>query len=172
MRPTVTNRVACAVGRSVCHTRETCKMAEPIEMSFGLQAQMGPRNHDCGPEVPRDVVMATNFGTQFAIIGFVWMTATRLLVMEGVWVVGQQNADTADTLQLRDVMLWQPFLAFCIWGEHWCHLVNMTEPFVYSGDADSRQITLTSCYYHWLEWHHCEFAAEALYTLTKCPVAR
>jgi len=34
-----------------------------------------------------------------------WTTATRLLVVEGVWVVGQQNADIADTLQLRDVAM-------------------------------------------------------------------
>jgi len=26
---------------------------------------------DVGPDVPRDVAMATNFGTQFAITGFV-----------------------------------------------------------------------------------------------------
>jgi len=34
---------------------------------------MGPRNYalDGGPAVLRDVAMATNFGTQFAIIGFV-----------------------------------------------------------------------------------------------------
>jgi len=34
---------------------------------------MGRRNHvlDGGPEVLRDVAMATNFGTQFAITGFV-----------------------------------------------------------------------------------------------------
>jgi len=45
------------------------------------------------------------------------MTATRQLVMEGVWVVGQQNADIADTLQLRDVAMasWQPFLSFYVW---------------------------------------------------------
>jgi len=48
-------------------------MAEPIDMSFGLWARMGPRNHvlDRGPAVLRDVAMATNFGTKFAIIGFV-----------------------------------------------------------------------------------------------------
>ena len=47
-------------------------MAEPIEMPFGLWAQMGPRNHvRGGPEVLRDVAMATNFGMQFAITGFV-----------------------------------------------------------------------------------------------------
>jgi len=34
---------------------------------------MGRRNHvlDGGPAVLRDITMATNFGTQFAIIGFV-----------------------------------------------------------------------------------------------------
>ena len=45
------------------------KMAEPVEMPFGLWA----RNHvlDRGPAVLRGVTMATNFGTQFAITGFV-----------------------------------------------------------------------------------------------------
>jgi len=36
-----------------------------------------------GPEVMRDIAMATNFQTQVAITGFVWMIATRWLVMEG-----------------------------------------------------------------------------------------
>ena len=47
-------------------------MAKPIEMSFGLWTQMGPRNHvlDGNPQVLRDVAMATNFETQFAITGF------------------------------------------------------------------------------------------------------
>jgi len=49
--------------------------------------------------------MATNFGTKIAITGFVWTIATRQLVIEGVWVVSQQNADIADTLQLRDVAM-------------------------------------------------------------------
>jgi len=35
------------------------------------------------PEMPRDVAMATNFGTIIAITGFVRMTATGQLVMEG-----------------------------------------------------------------------------------------
>jgi len=45
------------------------KTAEMIEMPFGLWARMGPRNHalDGGPEVPRDVAMATNSGTNIAI---------------------------------------------------------------------------------------------------------
>ena len=56
------------------HSAVICaKTAEPIEMPFGLWAQMGLRNHvlDGGPEVQRDVAMVTYFGTQFAITRFV-----------------------------------------------------------------------------------------------------
>jgi len=49
------------------------KTAEPIEMLFRAWARMGRRNHvlDRCPALLRDVAMATNFGTQFAITGFV-----------------------------------------------------------------------------------------------------
>jgi len=49
------------------------KTAEPIEIPFGFWAWIGPRNHvlDGSPQVLRDVAMATNFCTQFAITGFV-----------------------------------------------------------------------------------------------------
>ena len=130
-------------------------------MLFGLWTRMGPRNHvlDVGPQLLRDVAMATNFwlsmgynfgcvivathclipgvgfwnqaiwwrhsrdrcitvtamatnfGTEIAITAFVWTIATRQLVMEGVWVVGQQNADIVDTLQLRDVAMATIFLS-------------------------------------------------------------
>ena len=41
------------------------KAAEPIEMPFGLCAQMCRRNVLYGgPEVLKDVAMATNFGTK------------------------------------------------------------------------------------------------------------
>jgi len=40
---------------------------------------------------------------------------------------------------------WQPFLAFYIWGAHWRHLKNTTEPFMCIGDAALCQITLTTC---------------------------
>jgi len=45
----------------------------PIEMPFGLWVWMGPRNHALhwSPQVLKDVAMAINFGTQFAISGFV-----------------------------------------------------------------------------------------------------
>jgi len=48
------------------------KTAEPIEMPFGLWARVGRRNHvlDGGAAVVRDVAMATNFVTQFAVTGF------------------------------------------------------------------------------------------------------
>ena len=41
---------------------------------------------------------------------------------------------------------WQPFLAFYIWGAHWRHLKNMTEPSICGGDAALCQITLTTCH--------------------------
>ena len=69
------------------------------------------------------------------------MIATRLLVMEGVWVVGQQNADISDTLQLRDVdmatIFWLSILAppgeydwtLCVWQCQWLldHCTNVIE---------------------------------------------
>jgi len=66
-------------GRLIVKYRDTAvicaKTAEPIEIPSGLWAQKGCRNHvlDGGPEVMslRDVAIATNFVTQFAINGFV-----------------------------------------------------------------------------------------------------
>ena len=70
MRFVVTDRVAWSVGLSVVIPAKT---AEPIEMPFGWWARMGPGNHvlDGGPQVLRDVAMATNFRTKIAITGFV-----------------------------------------------------------------------------------------------------
>ena len=59
------------------HSAVICpKTAEPIEMLFGSLVWMDRWNRVLGggPEVPRDVAMATNFGTQFAITGFVGYT--------------------------------------------------------------------------------------------------
>ena len=50
------------------------KTAEPIEMSFGLWARMGRKNHALeygGPAVLRDVAIATNVGLKLLLIGFV-----------------------------------------------------------------------------------------------------
>ena len=47
------------------------KTAKSMDMPFGLWVRMGPRNHmsDGSPQLLKDVAMATNFGTQFAITG-------------------------------------------------------------------------------------------------------
>ena len=60
-------------------------------------------------------------------------------------MVGRQNADIADNLRLRDVAT-ATILAFYIWGAHWRHLVNTTEPSMCGGDAALCQITLTTCF--------------------------
>ena len=57
MWPTVRDRGAWSVGRSVClsvcHASEPCKTAGPIEMSFGLRTPVGPRNHVLdGAQIP------------------------------------------------------------------------------------------------------------------------
>jgi len=49
-------------------------------------------------------------------------------------VIGRQKADIADTLHLRDVAM-ATTLAFYIWGAHWRHLANTTEPSMCGGDA-------------------------------------
>jgi len=41
---------------------------------------------------------------------------------------------------------WQPFLALYMWGAHWRHLKNTTEPSMCGGDAALCQITLTTCF--------------------------
>jgi len=72
------------------------------------------------------------------------MTATRQLVMKGEgWVVSRQNADITDTLYLRDVAM-ATTLTFYIWGAHWRHLANTTEPSLCSGDTALCQITLST----------------------------
>jgi len=55
--------------RDTLSTDICAKVAEPIEMPFGLWAWMGSGNDvlDGGPEVLRDVAMVTNFGTKVAI---------------------------------------------------------------------------------------------------------
>ena len=59
-------------------------------------------------------------------------------------MTGQQNTDVADTLQL-DVAT---TTIFVLWGVHWRHLANTTEPSMCGGDAALCQITLTTCYYN------------------------
>jgi len=86
--------------------------AEPIKMPFGLWALMGPRNHvlDGGTAVLRDVAMATNFGTQFAVTGFVHykfgcMTASNKLFNLRVGFRKLSNEDIAEIECLRVVAM-------------------------------------------------------------------
>jgi len=53
-------------------------------MQFGLWVRMGRTNHvlDGDPAVLRNVVMATNFGTQFAITGFVGYNFGRMIASD------------------------------------------------------------------------------------------
>jgi len=60
-------------------------------------------------------------------------------------VVCQQNADSADILQLRDVATATIF-AFLYMGCTLAHVADTTEPSVCSGNAALCQITLTTCY--------------------------
>ena len=67
-------------------------------------------------------------------------------------MVGQQNADIADTLQLRDVAIatifWLSMYGCTLAAAPPRHLVNTTEPSVCGGDAALCRITLTTCYYY------------------------
>ena len=102
---------------------------------------------DGSPEVMRDVAMATNFGTQFAITGHVCTTAIRRLVTGGL---------SGRLTECRYCRYPAPkgrcrgnanhFFAFYILGAHWRHLVNTAEPSVCDDDAALCQITLTTCY--------------------------
>jgi len=71
--PTGRGNFEVGKGRRIVKYRDTvvicAKTAEAIEMPFVLWARMDRRNHvlDGGPEMLRDVAMATNFGAQFAI---------------------------------------------------------------------------------------------------------
>jgi len=109
-----------------------------------------------GPQVLRDVGMAPNFGTQFAITGFVgynfgcMIASDTLFDFKGwVFAVKLLDEDIADFEVLRDVAMATIFLAFYIWGAHWHHLANTTEPSMCGGDAALCQITLTTCYYYY-----------------------
>jgi len=114
-------------------------MAEPVEMLFELWARMGPRNHvlDGSPEMLRDFVMTTKFGTKISITSFVRTIATRQLVMER----GLNGRPTDCRMQIG---LFTDTLHL-IWGARWHHLANTTEPSVCGGDAALCQITLTAC---------------------------
>ena len=112
-------------------------------MPFGLWARMGRRSHalDGGPAVLRDVAMATNFGTQFAINGFVgynngcMIASDTLFVSRGGFLgVKLSDEDVADFDVRRDVAMAAIF-RLSTWDAHWRHLANTSEPSMCGGDA-------------------------------------
>jgi len=94
--------------------------------------------------------METNFGTQFAIIGFVGYNFGCMIASDTLfdswWVFGVKLSDEniADFKVLRDVAMAAIFLAFYIWGAHWRHLVNTTELSMCVGNAALCQMSLTT----------------------------
>jgi len=83
---------------------------------------------------------------KFLLAGFVWTIATRQLVMKGrlsgrptEWRYCRYHAP-------KGRCHGKHFLAFYIWGAHWCHRVNTTEPPMCGGDAALSQITSATCY--------------------------
>jgi len=74
------------------HSTVICaKTAEPIEMPFGLWVRMGPGNHvlDAGPQVLRDVAIATNFWRLSMGYNFGCMIASDTLFDSRVGICGQ-----------------------------------------------------------------------------------
>jgi len=100
-------------------------------------------------ECLRVVSMATSFGTKIAITSFVRMIVTRQLVVEGGLSGQLTEFRYCQYLAHRGHCHGNQFLAFCIRGAHWRHLVNMTEPSVCVGNVALCQITLTTCYYYY-----------------------
>jgi len=94
----------------------------------------------------RVVAMATPFCLSMGY-NFGYMIASDTLFDSRGWVFGVKlsDEDIADFEVLRDVAM-AAILAFYIWGAHWRHLKNTTEPSMCGGDAALCQITLTTCF--------------------------
>ena len=128
MRPIVTERVAWSVGLSVTLV-SPAKTAEPIEMPFGLRTPVGPRNHvlDEGPDPSWEGAILRGKGRPIVK----YTDALRSSVQKRL---------------NRSRCHGNHFLAFYVWGAHWRHLKNTTEPSMCGGDAALCQITLTTCH--------------------------
>ena len=96
----------------------------------------------------RDVAMATPFCLSMGY-NFGCMIARDTLLDSRAQVFGVKlsDEDIADFEVLSDVAMASIF-GFYVWGAHWRHLKNTTEPSMCGGDAALCQITLTTCYYY------------------------
>jgi len=80
---------------------------------------------------------------------FGYVIASGTIFNSRGWVFGVKLSDEviADYEVLRNIVIHgNHFLAFYIWGAHWRHLANTTEPSVCGSDAALCQITLTTCF--------------------------
>jgi len=108
-------------GRPIVKYRDTLWTFEPIEMPPGLWARMGHRNNvlDAGPEVLMDVAMATSFGTQFAITGFVgynfdcmdWLPFLPQSVSSQLWSTPEGSKPATDRSSATQACTIKPFWA-------------------------------------------------------------
>jgi len=91
--------------------------------------------------------MATNFGSKIAVTGFLWTIATGLLVMEAALSGRPTKCRYCQYTATKGCCHGNYFFSFYIWGAHWRHLVNTTEPSMFGGDVAFCQITLTTCWW-------------------------
>jgi len=126
-------RPSIMICRSVCHSHEPCKMAETIEIPFGLWARMGLRNR-----ILDWVQIAPYKFWQF--LGERTCSSCPTTLWHELCKNGWMDRDT--------VWLWTrmgPRKHMLHGGVRWCNL-KYTESFVCGGDAALWQITLTTCY--------------------------
>ena len=97
----------------------------------------------------RDVAMATTFRLSVGY-NFSCVIASGMIFDFRGGFSGSRSSDKdiADFEIVRDVAM-ATFYAFYIWGAHWHHLANTTEPFMCGGDAALCQITLATCCYYY-----------------------
>ena len=100
---------------------------------------------DGGPEVLRDVAMAISFWLSFGYNFGCIIASYTLFDSRGGFSGSSYPMDIADFEVLRDVGMATIFW-LSIWGAHWRHMANTTEPSICGGDAALCQITLTTCF--------------------------
>jgi len=101
-------------------------------MPFGLWARMGSVNDvlDGSLQVLRDVAMATNFRTQFAITGFVGYNFGCMIASDTLFdsrsglIFGVKLSDEDSRFRSSEGRSHDKhFFGFYIWGAHWRHLL-------------------------------------------------
>ena len=125
------------------HSAVICaKVAEPIEMPFGLWDRMGPRNHllDDGPDPPWEGTIFGEWGTHCKASAVRCAKMAELIDLPfRLWTwVGQRKHKFNRICQVAPMCPHE--------RAHWRHVVNTIEPPVFGGDVVFLcHITLTTC---------------------------